>query len=91
MSTATVGELRVIPHCSQKKAEAIIQQRPYIGWKDLVSKIYILYDADHVTCHKGVRILSTSYFNAYIMVYLCDFEKPAGVQKVIFVAPNLKA
>jgi len=38
LSTATVGELRVMPHCSQKKAEAIIEQRPYTGWKDLVSK-----------------------------------------------------
>jgi len=27
-----------MPHCSQKKAEAIIEQRPYTGWKDLVSR-----------------------------------------------------
>jgi hypothetical protein len=27
-----------MPHCSQKKAEAIIEQRPYTGWKDLVCK-----------------------------------------------------
>ncbi|XP_069702847.1 SWI/SNF-related matrix-associated actin-dependent regulator of chromatin subfamily A containing DEAD/H box 1 homolog [Periplaneta americana] len=38
LSTATVGELRVMPHCSQKKAEAIIEQRPFSGWKDLVEK-----------------------------------------------------
>jgi hypothetical protein len=40
LSTATIGELRVMPHCSQKKAEAIIEHRPFTGWKDLVSKAH---------------------------------------------------
>ncbi|PSN39967.1 SWI/SNF-related matrix-associated actin-dependent regulator of chromatin subfamily A containing DEAD/H box 1 [Blattella germanica] len=38
LSTATISELRVMPQCSQKKAEAIIEQRPFNSWKDLVRK-----------------------------------------------------
>ena len=39
LSTATISELRVMPQCSQKKAEAIIEQRPFNSWKDLVRTV----------------------------------------------------
>ena len=36
LSSAGLGELLCMPNCSQKKAEAIIEQRPFSGWKDMV-------------------------------------------------------
>lgn len=34
--TATMDELLSIPGCSKKKAETIIELRPFSGWIDLV-------------------------------------------------------
>lgn len=36
LSTAGLSELLCMPNCSQKKAEAIIDQRPFTGWKNMV-------------------------------------------------------
>ncbi|GAB6032669.1 hypothetical protein CHUAL_011545 [Chamberlinius hualienensis] len=36
--TATIEELSCIPYCSKKKAEALMQLRPFTGWLDLVTK-----------------------------------------------------
>lgn len=33
---ATVNELQLMATCSKKKAEAIVELRPYTGWIDLV-------------------------------------------------------
>ncbi|KAL0271915.1 UNVERIFIED_CONTAM: hypothetical protein PYX00_005064 [Menopon gallinae] len=38
LSTASLSELLCMPNCSQKKAEAIIEQRPFTGWKNMVEK-----------------------------------------------------
>lgn len=38
MQTALLSELLLIPQCSQKKAEAIIEARPFENWRDLVLK-----------------------------------------------------
>ncbi|KAK6625576.1 hypothetical protein RUM43_005875 [Polyplax serrata] len=38
LSTATLSELMCMPHCSQKKAESIIEQRPFTGWRNMVEK-----------------------------------------------------
>ncbi|XP_049858991.1 SWI/SNF-related matrix-associated actin-dependent regulator of chromatin subfamily A containing DEAD/H box 1 homolog isoform X1 [Schistocerca gregaria] len=38
LSTATIPELKAMSYCSQKKAEAIIEQRPFSSWSDLVEK-----------------------------------------------------
>ncbi|XP_023012119.1 SWI/SNF-related matrix-associated actin-dependent regulator of chromatin subfamily A containing DEAD/H box 1 homolog [Leptinotarsa decemlineata] len=37
--TATVNELQLMNSCSKKKAEAIIESRPFVGWIDLVEKL----------------------------------------------------
>lgn len=37
--TATVIELQLMATCSKKKAEAIIELRPYKGWIDLVCNL----------------------------------------------------
>ncbi|XP_044252842.1 SWI/SNF-related matrix-associated actin-dependent regulator of chromatin subfamily A containing DEAD/H box 1 homolog isoform X2 [Tribolium madens] len=39
MQTATEGELQLMSFCSKKKAEAIIDARPFTGWVDLVQKL----------------------------------------------------
>lgn len=39
MQTATESELQLMNSCSKKKAEAIIQSRPFAGWIDLVQKL----------------------------------------------------
>ncbi|CAG9812421.1 unnamed protein product [Phaedon cochleariae] len=36
---ATINELQLMNSCSKKKAEAIIEARPYAGWVDLVNKL----------------------------------------------------
>lgn len=36
LSNAMLSELLCMPNCSQKKAEAIIEQRPFTGWKNMV-------------------------------------------------------
>ncbi|KAK2586766.1 hypothetical protein KPH14_011794 [Odynerus spinipes] len=38
MQNALLSELLLIPQCSQKKAEAIIEARPFENWRDLVLK-----------------------------------------------------
>ncbi|EEB13299.1 conserved hypothetical protein [Pediculus humanus corporis] len=38
LSTAELSELLCMPNCSQKKAEAILDQRPFSGWKNMVEK-----------------------------------------------------
>lgn len=38
LSNASEKELRLMPVCSQKRLEAILEQRPFTGWKDLVTK-----------------------------------------------------
>ncbi|KAG5890777.1 hypothetical protein JTB14_016513 [Gonioctena quinquepunctata] len=37
--TATVSELQLMNSCSKKKAENIIESRPFTGWVDLVEKL----------------------------------------------------
>ena len=39
MQTATEAELQLMSFCSKKKAEAIIEARPFAGWVDLVEKL----------------------------------------------------
>ncbi|RZC42894.1 SWI/SNF-related matrix-associated actin-dependent regulator of chromatin subfamily A containing DEAD/H box 1 -like protein [Asbolus verrucosus] len=39
MQTATEGELQLMNFCSKKKADAIIEARPFEGWVDLVQKL----------------------------------------------------
>ncbi|XP_064213319.1 SWI/SNF-related matrix-associated actin-dependent regulator of chromatin subfamily A containing DEAD/H box 1 homolog isoform X2 [Tribolium castaneum] len=39
MQTATESELQLMSFCSKKKAEAIIEARPFTGWVDLVQKL----------------------------------------------------
>jgi SWI/SNF-related matrix-associated actin-dependent regulator 1 of chromatin subfamily A len=39
MQTATEGELQLMSFCSKKKAEAIVEARPFTGWVDLVQKL----------------------------------------------------
>lgn len=34
--TATLNELQLMASCSKKKAEAVVELRPYKGWIDLV-------------------------------------------------------
>ncbi|XP_050311077.1 SWI/SNF-related matrix-associated actin-dependent regulator of chromatin subfamily A containing DEAD/H box 1 homolog [Anthonomus grandis grandis] len=36
---ATTNELQLMQYCSKKKADAIIECRPFAGWKDLVTKL----------------------------------------------------
>ncbi|KAF7405622.1 hypothetical protein HZH68_004991 [Vespula germanica] len=38
MRTALLSELLLIPQCSQKRAEAVIEARPFENWRDLVFK-----------------------------------------------------
>ncbi|XP_064473024.1 SWI/SNF-related matrix-associated actin-dependent regulator of chromatin subfamily A containing DEAD/H box 1-like [Ornithodoros turicata] len=35
---ATIAELMAVPSCSKKKAEAIVENRPYKNWSELVQK-----------------------------------------------------
>ncbi|KAJ8959068.1 hypothetical protein NQ318_022324 [Aromia moschata] len=37
--TATINELQLMNSCSKKKAELIVESRPYSGWIDLVQKL----------------------------------------------------
>lgn len=37
--TATMNELQLMGSCSKKKAEAIIESRPFTGWVNLVQKL----------------------------------------------------
>ncbi|XP_028136056.1 SWI/SNF-related matrix-associated actin-dependent regulator of chromatin subfamily A containing DEAD/H box 1 homolog [Diabrotica virgifera virgifera] len=37
--SATLNELQLISTCSKKKAEAIVDLRPFADWKDLITKI----------------------------------------------------
>ncbi|KAJ8923061.1 hypothetical protein NQ315_001610 [Exocentrus adspersus] len=37
--TATMNELQLMNSCSKKKAEAVIESRPFSGWIDLVQKL----------------------------------------------------
>ncbi|KAH1015833.1 SWI/SNF-related matrix-associated actin-dependent regulator of chromatin subfamily A containing DEAD/H box 1 homolog isoform X2 [Dendroctonus ponderosae] len=37
--TATLNELQLMQYCSKKKAEALIDCRPFTGWIDLVTKL----------------------------------------------------
>ncbi|KAK7790263.1 hypothetical protein R5R35_012632 [Gryllus longicercus] len=39
LSKATIMELKTVPSVSHKKAEAIIEKRPFEDWKDLVEKL----------------------------------------------------
>lgn len=38
MRTALLSELLLIPQCSQKRAEAVMEARPFENWRDLVLK-----------------------------------------------------
>lgn len=38
LQSATSNELRLMPSCSQKKVDIILQLRPFKGWIDLVIK-----------------------------------------------------
>ena len=38
MQTGLVSELLLMSHCSQKKANAIVEARPFANWRDLVDK-----------------------------------------------------
>lgn len=39
--TATLNELQLMQYCSKKKGEAIIEERPFTGWIDLVNQLNI--------------------------------------------------
>ncbi|XP_041979002.1 SWI/SNF-related matrix-associated actin-dependent regulator of chromatin subfamily A containing DEAD/H box 1 homolog [Aricia agestis] len=52
LNTSTMNELSLLSGCSQKKAEAIIAQRPFKGWVDMVEKF------------NSNKMLSTDLLNA---------------------------
>ncbi|KAJ0176428.1 hypothetical protein K1T71_007607 [Dendrolimus kikuchii] len=52
LNTSNLNELTLLSGCSQKKAEAIIAQRPFKGWLDMVEKF------------NGNKMLSTELLNA---------------------------
>lgn len=39
LSNADVSELHQLSNCSKKKADLIMECRPFTGWKDLVEKL----------------------------------------------------
>lgn len=52
MQTALPNELLLMQQCSQKKVNAIIQARPFEGWRDLVEKF------------QSIKFLDTDLLNA---------------------------
>ncbi|CAH0715307.1 unnamed protein product, partial [Brenthis ino] len=52
LNTSSMNELSLLSGCSQKKAEAIIAQRPFKGWLDMVEKF------------NNNKMLSTDLLNA---------------------------
>lgn len=52
MQTALPSELLLMSQCSQKKANAIIESRPFDDWRDLVNKF------------KNTKYLDTDLLNA---------------------------
>lgn len=45
LNTSSMNELSLLSGCSQKKAEAIMAQRPFKGWVDMVRHfLFNMYD-----------------------------------------------
>lgn len=65
MQTALPSELLLMSQCSQKKANAIIESRPFDDWRDLVNKF------------KNTKYLDTDLLNAAdvcILLFIFPFN-----------------
>ncbi|XP_072394473.1 SWI/SNF-related matrix-associated actin-dependent regulator of chromatin subfamily A containing DEAD/H box 1 homolog [Diabrotica undecimpunctata] len=56
---ATINELQLINTCSKKKAEAIIDLRPFADWKDLVTKIENSKNLGGDLLNNGQEVITT--------------------------------
>jgi SWI/SNF-related matrix-associated actin-dependent regulator 1 of chromatin subfamily A len=62
MQSALPTELLLMNQCSQKKVNAIIEARPFNGWKDLVEKF------------QNIKFLDTELLNAAQVCLLIIFN-----------------
>ncbi|XP_015121951.1 SWI/SNF-related matrix-associated actin-dependent regulator of chromatin subfamily A containing DEAD/H box 1 homolog [Diachasma alloeum] len=59
MQTGRMAELLLMPHCSQKKAQAIIDARPFENWRDLVEKFQTSKYLDTELLNSAQSLLAT--------------------------------
>ncbi|XP_032675954.1 SWI/SNF-related matrix-associated actin-dependent regulator of chromatin subfamily A containing DEAD/H box 1 homolog isoform X2 [Odontomachus brunneus] len=61
MQTAMSSELLLMSQCSQKRANAIVEARPFEGWKDLVNKFQSTRYLDTELLNAAQVLLSTRH------------------------------
>ncbi|CAG9774088.1 unnamed protein product [Ceutorhynchus assimilis] len=57
--TATLNELQLMNYCSKKKAEALIESRPFSNWIDLVTKLQSNKNLSTDLLNSAQQVLST--------------------------------
>ncbi|XP_012542158.1 SWI/SNF-related matrix-associated actin-dependent regulator of chromatin subfamily A containing DEAD/H box 1 homolog [Monomorium pharaonis] len=67
MQTALLSELLLLSQCSQKKALAIIEARPFEDWKDLVNKFQNIKYLDTELLNAAQVLLSTRHVVELLM------------------------
>lgn len=67
--TATLNELQLMQYCSKKKGEAIIEERPFTGWVDLVIQVQHLEQFHKILISNFCRLPSCNPIK--ILVLIC--------------------
>ncbi|XP_015435861.1 PREDICTED: SWI/SNF-related matrix-associated actin-dependent regulator of chromatin subfamily A containing DEAD/H box 1 homolog [Dufourea novaeangliae] len=61
MQNSVPSELLLMPHCSQKKVNAIIEARPFMNWRDLVQKFQSKKYLDTELLNSAQELLATRH------------------------------
>ncbi|XP_063364496.1 SWI/SNF-related matrix-associated actin-dependent regulator of chromatin subfamily A containing DEAD/H box 1 homolog [Cydia amplana] len=79
LNKSSLSELSLLSGCSQKKAEAIIAQRPFKGWLDMVEKF------------NSIKMLSTELLNSTQVLLTTRNNIQRLMKKCVGLAQQLEA